>query len=130
MPSMDFSEVLAAPEFTDTITITSATRTIGTDGVAVLATTTTTDATAVVIPGKASLRRLDDGTRVSAYIDVYTQAALSMGGRIDNANERVADVVTWHGRTYVVAAVEDYSAFASGFVKASCDLVILNPTAS
>lgn len=129
MPDMNFSDVLELPEFIDTITVQTLLKTIGNDGVSVDGSSTTTATTAVVVPGKSSLRRADDGTRVDAYIDVYTQFMLSSGGRVTDAEERAADVVTWHGRDYAVIAVEDYSAFGAGFIHASCDLLPLNPSA-
>lgn len=130
MADMDFSAVLTSREFTDTISILSQTNTIGTSGVSAPSTTSTNIMTAVVIPGRSNLRRLDDGSRIQANIDVYVRGtALTTGHRIDDASERVADVVTWHGRNFVVAAVEDFSAFGPGFVKASCDLINLNPSA-
>jgi hypothetical protein len=125
---MDFSDVLGSREFNDTIGITSETKIIGAGGVSATASTTTTITSAIVVPGKGSLRRLDDGTRVTAFIDVYLRGdALTSGHRIDDVSERVADVVTWHGAAYVVCATEDYSSFGAGFIHASCDLQTLNP---
>ena len=130
MADMDFSAVLTSREFLDTITITSRTNVIGTNGVSVAGTPTVSTLRAVVIPGRSNLRRLDDGSRLTANIDVYVQgSALTTGHRVDDASERLADVVTWHGRNFVVAAVEDFSAFGPGFTKASCDLIQLNPSA-
>ena len=39
--------------------------------------------------------------------------------------DSIADVVTWQGRDYTVANVNDYSHFGSGFVAVSCDLLPL-----
>lgn len=129
MPALDFSDVLASPEFADSFSVVSTTRAIGTDGVAADTPAAPVPLWGPVIPGKSSLRRLDDGSRVVAYIDVYAAYPLSAGVKSDDATSRDADVVTWHGRQYTVIAVEDYSAFGAGWVHASCDLLSLSPTA-
>ncbi len=131
MADLDFSDVLSSPEFLDTISVFGAVDTIGADGRAVLLSSVTTTYSAIVVPGRADLHRLDDGSRVSAFIEIYLNGTLSIGGRrAGDASERPADIVTWHGSQYVVAMVEDYSAFGEGFIKASCDLIPLNPTVS
>jgi hypothetical protein len=130
MPTLDFSDVLASPEFNDVVSVTSQTNLIGADGRAKPAQVSNTGpVSAIVVPGRGDLMRLADGTRVSAFIEVYSTLNLTTGARIDDASERVADVITWHGAPYVVCATEDYSAFGAGFTKASCDLIVLNPSA-
>ena len=122
MPRLDMSVVLESVEFLDAITIKSVYANIGANGESVPATPALVNGRAIVVPGKSNLRRESDGMRVSSYIDVYTRAPLSAGGPISTTQERVADVILWHGNAYVVAAVEDYSAFGPGFFHASCDL--------
>lgn len=131
MPTLDFSDVLDSFEFSDVISVLTMRKRIGDDGFsAPIARMLTPDVSAIVVPGKSNLRRLEDGTRVEAYIEVFTAFPLSTGGRYNDATERVADIVTWHGRQYTVVAVEDFSAFGAGFIKASCDLQQLNPSAT
>ena len=129
MPSMDFSDVIASQEFADVFTVVSTTSVVSDQGVATNTPGSPVSASGVVVPGKSSLRRLDDGTRVAAYIDIYTTYPLVGGIKTNDTNSQIADVVTWHGRQFTVVAVEDYSAFGAGFIHASCDLLALNPTA-
>lgn len=129
MPDLDFSDVLASPEFVDSFSVVSTTRVISSGGVASDTPATPVQTSGVVIPGKSSLRRLDDGSRVVAYIDIYTAYPLSAGVKTNDVNSRDADVIAWHSRQFTVIAVEDYSAFGAGWVHASCDLLTLSPTA-
>lgn len=126
-PSLDFTEVLVADEFQDVITVTSTSRVIGNDGEETDTPAAAVSTFAVVIPGKSSTIRQADGSRVEAYIEVYTQYRLTAGFKTSDTNQRSGDVITWHGRTYTVMVTEDYSAFGTGFIKASCDLDILAP---
>jgi hypothetical protein len=106
---------------------------------------------AVVMPEGSSLDRLPDGSRLSGSIRIWTQTYLSDGLKIDDTGAVQPDIVLWHGRQYVVRAVQDWDAFAGmgglgvgisfgpgitpvegstkGFFVASADLLPLNPTA-
>ena len=129
MPDMDFGVVLHAREFQDTFTITSVNKQVNDFGEIGVDAEITTKALGVVIPGKGNLRRLDDGSRVTAYIEVYTRVPLTTGIHSGDQAFRDADIVIWHGNKYTVVATEDYSRFGRGFVKASCDLLPYNQTA-
>jgi hypothetical protein len=126
MPSMDFTAVLAAPEFQDKFYVQSISRVVGLDGVEVDKPSLSRQGRGVVIPGKMSLNRMADGSRVTAYIEIYTRQHLTAGHKKDDIQSQDADVIKWHGRLYVVMSVEDYGAFGSGFYKASCDLLTLS----
>jgi hypothetical protein len=127
-PSLSFEDVLDSPEFTDTITVTVNQGVIGTGGEDVVTPNFPETVTAIVVPGKSNLRRGDDGSRVTAYIEVFTAYPLSAGYKTNDASYRDADVIRWHGRDFTVMSIEDYSAFGPGFVKAGCDLLELSPT--
>lgn len=129
MPDLDVTEVLSDPDFVDTFTIVSTARSMA-SGVPVDAPAPPVLASGVVIPGKSNLRRADDGARLDAYIDIYTQAALTNGYKTDDTLSQLADVVTWRNRSYTVMVIEDWSNYGSGFIKASCDLLALNPAMS
>jgi hypothetical protein len=128
MPDLDFSDVLASPEFVDSFSVVSTARTITSGGVESDTPAAPVGARGVVVPGKSSLRRLEDGARVGAFIDIYTTYRLSAGVKTNDTTSRDADIVTWHGRQFTVMMVEDYSAFGAGWIHASCDLLALNPT--
>jgi hypothetical protein len=127
-PSLSFEDVLDSPEFTDTITVTVNQGVIGTGGEDVVTPNFPETVTAIVVPGKSNLRRGDDGSRVVAYIEVFTAYPLSAGYKTNDSTYRDADTICWHSRVFTVISVEDYSAFGPGFVKAGCDLLPLNPT--
>jgi hypothetical protein len=127
MPRINVGSLVTDPDFSETFQVTVQYNTITSAGVQTSLSTTTSNATGVVTPGKQDLRRLDDGTRVNAYIDVFTQFPLSTGGRVSDSEERVADIVTWKGNKYVVASIRNFSNY--GFIQASCDLIQINPGA-
>lgn len=127
MATLDVSDVLSDPDFASSFTVTSTTVSMAT-GVPVPTIAAPVAASGVVIPGKSSLRRLDDGSRLISFVDIYTQYPLTSGIKTDDANSRIADIVTWRGRAYTVASVEDYSDFGAGFLHISADLLPLNPT--
>ena len=66
MPSLDLTDLLSDPDFVTTFTVVSTTRDMST-GSPVDIPADPMDATGVVIPGKAGLRRLDDGSRLTAF---------------------------------------------------------------
>ena len=129
MPDLDVTEVLSDPDFADTFTIISTSRSMAT-GVPVDTAAAPVSASGVIIPGKSNLRRADDGSRLDAYIDIYTQATLTNGFKTDDSNSQLADVVAWRNRSYTVMVIEDWSNYGQGFIKASCDLLALNPPAA
>ena len=127
MPSLDFSDVLSSVEFVDTFFVVQTISTIGSDGVSVGVPGPPIPVSGIVVPGKSSTIRGSDGQRVTAFIDVFTTFRLSDGTKANDVSSRQADVVTWHGQRFTVIMLEDYSAFGAGFIKASCDLLDLNP---
>lgn len=122
MPSLDFQDVLRSPEFRTKLLVTSTFRRIGLGGVNDIYREHTRSVHGVVIPGKMSLTRLPDGSRVAAFIDVYAEALLTMEHKLNDQESQDADVITWRGNTYAVMGIEDYSQFGKGFYHASCDL--------
>jgi hypothetical protein len=83
---------------------------------------------AAVIPTAQTLHRSADGSVLAGSISIFTRTQLTAGGKMNDTSSRQADIVTWHGRAYVVSAVEDYSAFGPGFWRVEADLLPLNPT--
>ena len=129
MPTLDMSDVLAAPEFVDSFLVTTNQGVIGAGGLDVETPSVAITVFGIVVPGKSTLIRDSDGARVTAYIDIFTAYPLSAGYKTTDQSFRDADVVSWHGRDFTVMTIEDYSAFGPGFIKAGCDLIELNPTA-
>lgn len=129
MPTMDMSEVLSEPMFQDSFQVTVVIGTVNQQGMETDALDPEPDdATGIVIPGRTSLNRAADGSRLTAFIDIFTQYRLSPGTKTNDTTHKDADIVLWHGRQYTVMSVEDYTAFGAGWVKASADLIELNPS--
>jgi len=112
----------------DKFTVLPSEMVIGTTGQPVSIQARPQTAYGVVVPEKTSLKRLDDGTRLESCIDIYTRYPLTPGWKTDDVTSKPADVVQWHGRNWVVAMVEDFSAFGAGYLHAACDLLPQMPT--
>ena len=130
MPTLSFEVVLSSPEFRTTFIVIKTSRTINNNGVEIDVEAAPVKTSGVVVPGKSSLFRLPDGRRIEAFVDIYTKYRLSPGFKINDVSSQDADIISWRGNRYTVAAVEDYGQFGSGFIKASCDLRPLSPTFS
>lgn len=127
MPDLDVSEVLDDPMFQDQFAVISSARVINANGVAVdNAPSYSPPCFGVVIPNKSTLQRLDDGSRLSASIDIYTRTNLTAGYKFDDVKSFNADIVVWENRKYVVSGVEDWSKYGDGFYHVSADLTQVN----
>jgi len=117
MPLLDVSDVLLDPLFMDTMTVTRTVQSIDNHGRAQF-TSTVIQITGVVTSDKGDiLERIATGSRLKGSITVHTGFVL-----IASDGDTDADVITWNGRDYTVASVNDYSTYGTGFVSASCDL--------
>jgi len=126
MPLLDVSEVLLDPVFQDTTLVARRqTKTVTTDGIAVVAGSTFGFAGVVVQNSGDRLKRLEDGTRHEDSISIYTMTDL-----ISGEQGKAADIITWQNREYTVATVMDWSTYGRGFKHAICDLRNLTPPAS
>ena len=128
MPQLDVSEAFDVLNL-DVFYVYSAAMTVGSTGQPINAVAAPIKAYGVVEPDKTTLKRMDDGTRLEGAIDIYTRYPLTAGIKTDDMTSKPADVVRWHGRLWVVAAVEDFSAFGAGYLHAACDLLPQMPTA-
>ncbi len=126
MPTLDVSDVLSDPAFQDTCSIVVTTRVIGSNGVPTDTAATPFTLAAVIEPDKTSMVRLADGSRLAGSIFIYTLALLSTGLKSSDTASRLADVVTWNGRQYVVRQVEDWSSWGQGYWRVAADLIQLN----
>ncbi len=130
MASLDFSDILTDPDLADTIAVTSITRAIGTNGRATdTAATPVPGIIAVVVPVAQKLILQSDGALRDGAISIFSVYALSGGVKTDDSGSRQPDIIGWHGRDYVVASVEDFTAFGAGWVHAIANLSQINPTA-
>ena len=146
MATLSFGDILTAPEFIDSFppSYIRTTRVIGSNGRATDTVTGPLAFNAIVISDGSALDRLPDGSRLSASIQIFTQTWLTGGIKADDVNSIEADIILWHGRQYVVKAVQDWESFANmgggfidfgapvggspqGYFVASADLLPLNP---
>lgn len=121
MADLDVSEILLDPDFMDEGLICKrGTQTVGEDGMAVTARQSTTFAGAVSPDKGDFLERFAEGERKKGSIKIHTVFPLTGG-----TSDITADIVSWRGRDYTVARVDDYGHFGAGFVCAYCDLIPL-----
>lgn len=122
MAQLDVTEILLDPDFMDTgLVCKRSVQAIGDNGRATNVVTSTPFAGVVTSDKGDILERIAGGERKKGSITIHTMFRLTAG----SGEESIADVVTWQGRDYTVANVNDYSHFGSGFVAASCDLLPL-----
>lgn len=127
---LDVSDVLASPEFLDTLSFVATVRGIWeADGKGHDTVSPSQAFSAVVAPVALKLIQQSDGALKDGAIEIFTQTRLSGGVKIDDANERLPDIVTWHGRQYVVASVEDWTSWGLGYQRVLSNLQQINPPA-
>lgn len=121
MARLDVSDILTDPDFIDRGLICERSKqTVGTDGIAINATTKTKFIGVVTSDSGDVLERMPGVERIKGSITIHTRFALN-----DGAPGQTADVVQWRGRRYTVSNVNDYSHFGRGFIAATCDLITL-----
>ncbi|MFJ4349463.1 hypothetical protein ACIPZ5_01030 [Pseudomonas sp. NPDC089428] len=122
MALLDVTEVLLDPDFMDMgLVCKRSTQTVGDNGRATNAQSSMPFAGVVTSDKGDILERIAGGERKKGSITIHTLFRLTAG----DGEDIIADVVTWQGRDYTVANVNDYSHFGRGFVAASCDLLPL-----
>ena len=126
MPTLDVTDVLSDPMFQDTCSVVTTTRIIGSNGVPTDTAATPFTLAAVIEPDKTAMIRLADGSRLAGSIFIYTLTLLSTGLKSSDTASRLADVVIWNGRQYVVRQVEDWSSWGQGYWRVAADLIQLN----
>jgi len=118
MPRTDVSDALFDPDFADRLECERIVQTIGDDGIA-RGKPTLIPFLGVVTSGEGSLlERMPHGERVVGSIVVHTAFRLVAG---TDEDALTADTVTFNGRRFTVAAVDDYSHYGRGFTAARCD---------
>ena len=121
-PLLDVSELLTDPDFVTTgIICTRNAQTVGENGIAVNAQTTTRFSGVVTNDKGDLLERMAAGERIKGNITIHTRFQLRDGGAGYSA-----DIVTWNGSQYTVSMVLDWSTYGRGFIVATCDLLPLS----
>ena len=123
MALLDVTDVLYDPDFTSIYDLYRDATTV-VDGLTVSGKVPTLGLTGVVQPaGARSLDVLPEGERRTQSIDIWTTTRLSSGSQSTDADE-----VVWQGSRWRVMNVLDWSNHGAGFVKATCQLMQVNPS--
>jgi galactose-6-phosphate isomerase len=123
MPSIDLSAALSNPSFQDTFSVTRRVQTVNNFGETSTASTVTPNVAGVVWPSQPNERRLlPDLTVTDQTITIITSFAL-YGEAQASGTEYSPDIVTWHGDSFLVRNVEDWSGYGAGFVQAICSSI-------
>lgn len=120
MPTLDVNDAFD-PSFIDDVTVVRRIPIVNDKGRRVDSSTAFSIRAVVVAASPDDLQRLPDAEymnkaiSVCATADQYSDRAV-MQGPSDNT---AADELLWHGSSYLVMTVQDYSAYGRGFVQAT-----------
>ncbi len=117
MPLLDVSDVLDDPDFQTTVVLKRSGGTVGSDGRATYATTTSTIAAVVTAANGMNLARGADGRTSQGSITIHTRQMLYSG---EDGTE--PDVIEWRGNEWTVVVVNDFSEYGAGFVSATAEI--------
>jgi hypothetical protein len=118
MPALDVTDILTDPDFADLFTVTRFVQTVTAGGMASNASNIINNVSGVVTANDdIDLLKMPEGELLSGSITIITKFRLTNGSGAQDA-----DVVTWHGRTYQVKTIGDWSGFGAGFIEAICVL--------
>lgn len=115
MPTLDVSEAFD-PSFWDQITVLRRVQGLSQTGRVQITTTTFTMQAVVVAASPNDLQRVPDYQHMGKAISVYSITPRLQGPAIDTAGVQTQpDHIVWHGSTFVVKLLEDYSGYGRGF---------------
>ena len=119
MPDLSVDEVFASHMLSDDIVVFRRSETIGDNGRSVIAVSETFATWGVVVPGAPDdLERGSDKQFMRKTLSITTPFRLQ--GPADGFQP---DIVSWHGDSFIVTNVSDYTGFAGGFVVATVQSV-------
>jgi len=124
MPLQDVSDVLDDADFSDFFDVVRPGVLAQDTGVPFEQDTTFNSVAGVVAPASSgTLQLLPEGSFQQGTITIITRFRLQTGSGVGYQ----ADRVVWHGGTYTVVNVSDWSGYGSGFVQATATLTGVNP---
>ena len=116
MALLDVTDVLFDPMLTDSFDVERRIETVDINGRSTVAVTTLTGKIGVVTMANASeLERLPEEQRMRRAISIVS--AFNLRGVVAGYQP---DVIVWRGDRFVVAAIDNYPQFGSGFVQVIC----------
>lgn len=117
MPTLDFSDVIASPEFATTFSVKRRTDTVSeATGRSTLSETITDGIAGVVVFGNGDNKRREDAQMADRRITVITKYRLRAAGEGTQP-----DIVVYDGVDFTVTGVEPWHRFGSGFLKATAE---------
>ena len=127
MPTLDVNDAFD-PSFIDTITVMRITQTVDMNGRVVRFKTPYYNVSAVVTAtGPDDLQRLESYEMMNKSISVYCPEFRLQGPVRDPGNgieQTQPDEIIWHGSTFVIVSMQDYSGYGRGFT--SCVAVSID----
>lgn len=121
MPALDFSDALLEPSFEDGFRVIRRPEVIDAEGYSTIPAPVKQKVSGIVnIAGANDLQRLPEEQHASKTISIVTQFRLRTAGRDPDGTGYQADIVQWGGDQFVVLALEDYSHFGRGYIRALC----------
>ena len=113
MPAIDVTSVLNNPRFADsTLTVSRSEQSVGDNGVATITSVSAPFSGVVTTKKGREMLREGAGSRINGQIQIVTTYVLRNG-----------DVIGWHGQTYTITDIEDWTSYGPGFVAATGDLI-------
>lgn len=118
MPNLNLSRVLLSTMLADKVTVIRRRQVIGTNGrVSVDRRTIPRVVGVVTMAGPDDLDRLDDHQRMGRVISFVSKFKLQ-GPSLTGRTLTQPDLIVWYGDQFVVATVDPYPQFGSGFTQA------------
>lgn len=131
MPLIDVTDILSDPDFSEALTIVRRAYTIGDNGRQTITPTTVTPKPAgVVVPKNLDIFKTPDYQTLPRLITIYSPFMIQGPAKSGQKNY-LPDYIIWGGDTFIVTAVEVWSHFGQGWVKAeaaSIDSVDMSPS--
>lgn len=125
MPDLDVSDAFD-PSFWDTLTVDRRTETEDNHGRTVETTVNYPFDAVVTATSPDDLQRVPEDEYMNKTITVYTQFRLRGPGPGISP-----DIVHWHGTSFIVRAIDDFTGYGEGFLAAVCVAIETNqPTVS
>lgn len=116
MARIDVSDILADPDFLDSLTLIRRSSSVNEYGEHVMTESSCFIRASVQSVGTEDLQRLPEGARLQDVITVYYRGEL-----MPERKNGYADVLVWGGKRYQVAGIdENFINFGRGFTKAMC----------
>lgn len=116
MPTLDVSHILYDPRFSQSFEIARTIRMVSPETGVCSTQRAVTPSQGVVNPlGEDAISRMPESDRNNSYITVWTQDELRTG-----TEYQLPDEVIYHGTSWRVERVQDWSAYGAGFYKALC----------